>query len=287
MRTAKTVVRSPHFVVRAVECADDRARWSGPEAASAAEIVLVRRGRFRLDHRGVRLMADTTTGYLHRPGEEVRFAHPAGGDACTSVEFTGDALTAGMETAPAPAVRVDARLELAHRLLLRAGADRAFAAAEAVLGLLRLVLRGQPDDLPAPGRRELADRAREAVAAGEPAAADLVSLARLLETSPSHLSRTFRHHVGMPLSRYRNRVRVSRALARIDGGERDLAGLAAGLGFSDQAHFTRVMRDELGRTPGRVLRVLGGDGAPEPPGRPAVRTPGGEAGRGRGRSGGR
>ncbi|WP_176611779.1 AraC family transcriptional regulator [Actinomadura sp. WMMB 499] len=273
MRTAKTVVESPHFVIRAVECEDDHTRWSAPETSPVAEIVLVRRGRFRLDCRGGRVMADPTTGYVHRPGDEVRFAHPAGGDACTSVSFAGGALTAGTPAGPRLAVRVDARLELAHRLLLRTGADRAFAAAEAVLGLLLLVLREQPDALPAPGRKALADRAREAIAAGEPDGADLVALARLLETSPAHLSRTFRHHTGMSVSRYRNRVRISRALARIDEGETDLAGLAVGTGFSDQAHFTRVMRDVLGRTPGRVVRLLGGGLSRDGGARVSTRTP--------------
>ncbi|MEV1001730.1 AraC family transcriptional regulator [Nonomuraea sp. NPDC050202] len=257
MRTTRTVMESRHFAIRSVECTDDHARWSAPEAAPSAHIVLVRRGRFRVDVRGLGVTVEPATGYLHLPGEEMRFAHPAGGDVCTSVTFAGDELTAGVRAAPrSRAVRVDARLELAHRLLLRSGGDPGFAAAEAVLDLLRLALREQPHDSPPPGRAGLAERAREAILADPLAGASLVELARLLETSPSHLSHTFRHHVGMPLSRYRNRVRVSRALARMDQGETDLAALAAGLGFSDQAHLTRVMRAELGHTPGRVRALL-------------------------------
>ncbi|WP_377273125.1 helix-turn-helix domain-containing protein [Peterkaempfera sp. SMS 1(5)a] len=257
LRIARTIVESPYAAIRAVECTDDHAGWSAPEAASAAQVVLVRQGRFRLDCQGRQVTVEPTSGYLNRPGEVLRFAHPAGGDLCTSVTYIGDELTAGLEAARPPAVRVDARLELAHRMLLRTGADPGFAAVEAVLELLWLALRSAPDELPAPGRAELADRAREAILASESAGAGLVELARLLDASPSHLSRTFRHHVGMPLSRYRNRVRVSQALIRIDQGETDLAALAAGLGFSDQAHFSRVMRSELGRTPGRVRSLLG------------------------------
>ncbi|WP_063713761.1 helix-turn-helix domain-containing protein [Amycolatopsis nigrescens] len=254
-RTRREVVNS-HFVLRVVECTDDHARWSPPELTSAAQVVLVRRGRFQLDSRGRRVTIDPTTGYLHPPGQETRFAHPAGGDMCTSITLPGDALTAGIEAVRAVAVRVDARLELAHRTLLRTGADPDFAGVEALVDLLRLALRRQPGETSAPGRHDLADRAREAMLADEPGGTSLVALAHLLETSPSHLSRTFRHHVGMTISRYRNRVRISRALQRIDEGETNLAGLTFALGFSDQAHFTRTMRRELGHTPGHVRALL-------------------------------
>lgn len=60
----------------------------------------------------------------------------------------------------------------------------------------------------------------------------------------------------MSLSRYRNRVRISRALARAEEGETDIANLAITLGFSDQAHFARTVRRELGCTPRRVLTLL-------------------------------
>ncbi|UYM03405.1 helix-turn-helix domain-containing protein [Solicola gregarius] len=255
MRTTRRVVANRHFVVRTVECSDDHARWSPAETTSATQMILVRRGRFRLDTRGRRMTADPTTGYLNQPGQEARFAHPAGGDVCTSITLPGDALTAGVEAVRSPAVRVDARLELAHRALLRTDADPSFAGVEAVVELLRLALRREPDEIPAPGRHDLADRARDALLADE-GGTNLVALAHLLETSPSHLSRTFRHHVGMTVSRYRNRVRISRALQRIDDGETNLADLTYALGFSDQAHFTRTMRRELGHTPGRVRALL-------------------------------
>lgn len=254
VRTTRTVVESRHFAIRAVACADHHAGWSAPETSSVGEIVLVRRGRFRVRSHGRRMTVDPTTGYLHPAGHETSFAHPAGGDVCTSITLPGEMLT--IDAARTATVRVDGRLELAHRMLLRTREDPDFAAAEAVVNLLRLVLRRQPDETPAPGRYDLADRARETILADEPSGASLVGLARLLRTSPAHLSRTFRHHTGISISRYRNRVRISRALQRIDDGETDLAGLAVTFGFSDQAHFTRTMRDELGRSPGQVRALL-------------------------------
>jgi AraC-like DNA-binding protein len=77
-----------------------------------------------------------------------------------------------------------------------------------------------------------------------------------LAVSPTHLSRTFRHETGSSLTRYRNRLRVSHALDRIEGGEDNLAVLAADLGFADQAHFIRTMREHTGHTPGKLRAVL-------------------------------
>lgn len=255
--TTRPLVASPHFEIRAVACAGHHAGWSAPETTSAAQVVLVQRGRFQIRARGRRTTVDPTTGYLHPPGHETRFAHPAGGDVCTAINLQGDALAAGIDPARTLAVRVDARLELAHRVLLRSCADPDYAAAEAVVRLLRLALRRRPDESPAPGGHDLANRAREAILAGDPASTGLVPLATLLRTSPAHLSRTFHHHAGITLTRYRNRVRISRALQHIADGETDLATLATTLGFSDQSHLTRTMREELGHSPGQVRTLLG------------------------------
>lgn len=256
MRVTRRVVEGEHCTVRLVECRDDRAHWSPAELATATQLVLVRSGRFRLRADGRRMTIDPTCGYLQSPGHEAQFSHPAGGDVCTSITLPRELVPESIEARTDPVVRVDARLELAHRLLLRPHDDPDDAATDVALQLLTLASRKEPGDIPAPGRHALADLARDAILAGEPASANLVALARQLATSPSHLSRTFRHHTGMSISRYRNRVRVSRALQRLDDGERDLARLAAGLGFSDQAHLTRTMRRELGFTPRQVRDQL-------------------------------
>jgi AraC-like DNA-binding protein len=52
------------------------------------------------------------------------------------------------------------------------------------------------------------------------------------------------------------RLRARAALERLAGGERDLARLAAELGFADQSHLTRVVRSETGRTPAALRRAL-------------------------------
>jgi AraC-like DNA-binding protein len=237
---------------------------SAPEYAHGHGVVLVRSGVFRWRSAGRSEVCDPGAGYLFGPGAEAEYAHPAGGDVCTAIHVDAD-LWRGVadpdhQTGQAP-VRVEPRLELAHRLLVRAGDDPGYAAAEHLLELLAGVL-AQRGPVPAAGRsairrRALADRAREALAAGGPGTGDLVSLARLVGASPYHLSRTFREQTGTTVTRYRERLRVSRALARLEHGERDLAGLAAALGYADQAHLTRALRAAVGHTPGQLRRLLG------------------------------
>jgi AraC-like DNA-binding protein len=121
--------------------------------------------------------------------------------------------------------------------------------------LLSLLVHLRVDE-PGGRRRALTDEAREAIASGRPEASGLVPLARHLEVSPSHLSRTFRSETGMSVTRYRNRIRVTAALDRIEQGEQDLARLAADLGFADHAHLTRTVRAETGRPPAALRRLL-------------------------------
>ncbi|WP_211264203.1 helix-turn-helix domain-containing protein [Streptosporangium amethystogenes] len=112
--------------------------------------------------------------------------------------------------------------------------------------------------------RALVATAREAILQRTPEAAGLCSLAGLLKVSPYRLSRVFSQEMGVSLTRYRNRVRVGQAMDRLTQGERGLADLAADLGFADQAHLTRTVREHLGHTPTVLRRLLSARGAAEP-----------------------
>lgn len=237
------VVQRPSFAVWSVSCPGGR-----PAASVRADyrLVLVRRGRLR--RCGVDL--DRTVGYVGVPGEEERFTHPAGGDECTSVSLSAD-LGSRLVGAARPAVYVDARMELAHRRLLAGAADADYAVVEALLALL--------SRSPVPGRAgdpSLVALAREALAAGDPAADGLLSLAESLGVSPYRLSRAFTRELGVSLTRYRNRLRVGVVLDRLARGEQHLARLAADLGFADQAHLCRTVRAHVGHTPTAVRRLL-------------------------------
>jgi AraC family transcriptional regulator len=81
-------------------------------------------------------------------------------------------------------------------------------------------------------------------------------LARRLNVSPYHLSRSFKETMGMTPSRYLIEVRVesARRLLRTGAGERSLAQVAQAVGFSDQSHLTRHMKRVLGVTPGALRK---------------------------------
>jgi AraC-like DNA-binding protein len=258
------VAARPGYAVSVVKCAEDHRGWSPPEVAAGHRMVLVRRGRFRRRARGVVADADPTVAYLAEPGDEERFAHPAGGDVCTSVSFdaprwrqlAGDRLAR-------TTVYVDGALDLAHRRVVASATDPAYALAEHLLVLVgRAITQAATAPTPASGgradERALVASAREAIAADVPAAAGLFPLADLLGVSPYRLSRAFPRELGVSLTRYRNRVRVGRALDRLEAGERRLAVLAADLGFADQAHLTRTVREHAGETPAALRRLLAG-----------------------------
>ncbi|WBO69082.1 helix-turn-helix domain-containing protein [Streptomyces camelliae] len=77
-------------------------------------------------------------------------------------------------------------------------------------------------------------------------------------------SRAFSRQLGVSVSRclsvsvtgYRRRVRIGRALERVEAGETSLSTLAADLGCADQAHLTRTIRRHLGHTPTSLRRLL-------------------------------
>ncbi|MFF0340394.1 helix-turn-helix domain-containing protein [Kribbella sp. NPDC004875] len=258
---------SPDFTVTAVDCRDDHRGWTSEEPREDVRLVFVRQGGFRRRVRGVCADLDHTVGYLGLPGEEEQFAHPAGGDRCTSISLTSALWRSLAGEAPrlvGSSVYVQGSLELAHRQLVAAAraADTDYAAVEGLLGLVAEVVRQVvtttiPDGDPAgAGDRALVAHARGVISDGHPAATGLIPLAQLLDVSPYRLSRAFTRELGVSLTRYRNRVRVARALDRLEGGEPGLAVLAADLGFADQAHLCRTMREHFGHTPTALRRLL-------------------------------
>jgi len=67
------------------------------------------------------------------------------------------------------------------------------------------------------------------------------------------LQRLFASYVGVGPKAVLARYRMHDAVAALDAGEDDLAGLAASLGWFDQAHFCRDFRAVVGTTPSAYL----------------------------------
>lgn len=249
-----------------VACRHPRGRGKAEEAPAHA-IVFVRRGHFvRRGEAGEELF-DPSSAYCMNPGEEHRYDHPgAGGDDCTTLFLTADlvaSLWGGDPVLPSGSLRPSTRLDLEQRLLLaeaRQGGDPDELAERALLLAAGLLEQSDPRR-PASGRpatmqerRRLTDAVREALVADS--GRSLSDLCRHLAVSPHHLSRVFRATHGVTISRYRIRLRSRAALERLAKGERNLARLAADLGFVDQSHLCRVIRAETGETPSALRRAL-------------------------------
>jgi AraC-like DNA-binding protein len=76
--------------------------------------------------------------------------------------------------------------------------------------------------------------------------------AELNGLSPPTLSRGFRKAYGTTAKRFRAELRAHRAVELLPGWTGTLAGLAAELGFADQAHLTRAALALTGSTPGHL-----------------------------------
>jgi AraC-like DNA-binding protein len=253
------------FRIAEVSCSGGPRGWSAEEPIGALSIVLVRAGLFRRRVSGVEFVADPMIAYLQRPGSSQQIAHPCGGDTCTVIEpsatMLGNLAESSESLADHLVIRAD--LDVDHRALLaraRLGAD-SFELLERAIDLAGRLLSGffargsRPGGSPPSARAQvLVDQVRELL--HERIDLGLGGLSRTIGVSPYHLSRSFRSSTGMTLTRYRRQLRLKRAMQRLADGDSNLAGLAADLGFADQAHFTRIARVEAGATPGELRAML-------------------------------
>jgi len=87
--------------------------------------------------------------------------------------------------------------------------------------------------------------------AGEPETS-LTTWAEQNGLSPQALSRGFRQAYGTTAKRFRAEHRAQRAVRALPSWTGTLAGLAAEVGFVDQAHLTRAVVSLTGSPPGRL-----------------------------------
>jgi AraC-like DNA-binding protein len=109
------------------------------------------------------------------------------------------------------------------------------------LGALDETVAARPDDEIASDLRDLLDEHLSQ-------RLTLADAGGLLHASPAHLVKCFSRTFGIAPHRYVLARRIDAARGRLLDGE-PVAGVAAGVGFHDQAHLTRHFKRHVGTTP--------------------------------------
>jgi AraC-like DNA-binding protein len=86
----------------------------------------------------------------------------------------------------------------------------------------------------------------------------LRELAAQANLSPSYLCRAFRASTGCAPHQWQTTARIRRAQQLLLDGDMPLAQIATVVGFTDQAHFTRVFSRTVSETPGAWRRARRG-----------------------------
>lgn len=106
--------------------------------------------------------------------------------------------------------------------------------------------------LPTPRMPALVERVFKTVHAEFAAPIGIEYLARRLNVSEAHLSRTFHHATGLRIVEYIARFRAERAHEKLIATSWPIAKVAAACGFQSTSQFNRVFRARYGRSPSTV-----------------------------------
>jgi AraC family transcriptional regulator len=82
----------------------------------------------------------------------------------------------------------------------------------------------------------------------------VADLAAEQNVHPVYFARVFRRRFRMTPGEYVRRLRLERALERVQSTAEPLASIALECGFADQSHLTRAFRQRFGLAPGRFRR---------------------------------
>jgi len=80
-------------------------------------------------------------------------------------------------------------------------------------------------------------------------------VAKSVEAHPVYLARGFRKHYRCTVGEYLRRLRVGFACSKLSGSDEPLAKIALTAGFSDQSHFSRVIRNHTGTSPAKYRKI--------------------------------
>lgn len=143
-----------------------------------------------------------------------------------------------------------------HRLLrLEASVNDPLASDELMIALLgealgptQKVVRASPPRVVDLAKQLLHERADQPISLDE--------IAHEVQVSSAYLTDAFTRSEGMPLCRYRMRLRLNRALVELPSCQ-DLSRLALDLGFSSHSHFSTAFKSHFGVSPSAFRAGLG------------------------------
>lgn len=84
----------------------------------------------------------------------------------------------------------------------------------------------------------------------------LASLAALLGIHPVHLSRYFPKYFGCSLGEYIRKSKIQKSLGMLSNNSNSLVDIALQTGFSDQSHFNRCFKENIGITPMAYRKLI-------------------------------
>ena len=135
-----------------------------------------------------------------------------------------------------------------HQLLhLEASGNDPLASDELMIALLNEALVPTQRIAEAPPLR-VVDAAKQFLHAHLCEPISLNEIAQAVRVSAAYLTDAFTRSEGMPLGRYRMRLRLNRALVDLPRCK-DITGLALDLGFCSHAHFSDAFRSLFGLSP--------------------------------------
>jgi len=254
-------------LVRVFEVACRGHSSTGTEVSRADEIAYTRRGVYVKQLWKRSIVADTGSALFYRSGVEYSVDHPVpGGDRCLVVRLRDEL----MEDLPGTRGHHPFRLErvdldpcsllLLHRLAAALPWRDGLEIEELALALALRSLRASGHEKGS-GRRGETDRVRRAqveqvrllLAERSMAKLTLAEIAGETAFTPWHLARVFREVTGTSIHRFVLRLRLARALDRLEP-EANLARVALECGFSSHSHFTHAFRREFGIPPSMIAR---------------------------------
>jgi AraC family transcriptional regulator len=104
--------------------------------------------------------------------------------------------------------------------------------------------------------RPVIRRAIDFLHATQDGCVSLFDVSRAAGVHSTHLARLFRQEMGCTVGTYARRLRAARSLECMRQYPRwPLSRIAAEIGFTDHAHYTRVFRTQFGVTPSQVRRL--------------------------------